>query len=109
MSQVNEFTAFRCMGRCKSLRLNEITPLLCTLTLQDQYPLFLYSKTPQGAQSGVAAVTDVLVAATSFVSLYGRQPSLSILSVPCPRGHRCETLHKATEEEPRTKNACKAD
>ena len=79
MSQVNEFTAFRCVGRYKSLRLNEITPLLCTLTLQGQYPLFLYSKTPRGAQSGVAAVTEGLVATTSFVYLYGRQPSLSIL------------------------------
>ena len=88
MSQVNEFTAFLCVGRCKSLHLNEITPLLCTLTLQGQYPLFVYSKTPQGAQ----AVSDGLVAATSFVYLYGRQPSLSILSMSCPQGHRCETL-----------------
>ena len=94
MSQVNEFTAFRCVGRCKSLCLNEITPLLCTLTLQGQYPLFLYSKTLQGAQSGVVAVTDGLVATTSFVFLHGRQPSLTILSVSCPQGHRCETLHQ---------------
>lgn len=79
--------------------LNEITPLLCTLTLQDQYPLFLYSKTPQGAQSGVAAVTDVLVAATSLLFTYMETFFVHTVRA-CPKATGV-ALHKATEEEPR--------
>ena len=39
-SQVNEFSAFLYVGSCTSLGLTEIS-LICTLTVQVQYPVFL--------------------------------------------------------------------
>lgn len=38
------------MGRCKS-GLTEIIPFVCTLTLQDQYPVSSHPELPQGTMS----------------------------------------------------------
>ena len=69
----------RKMQRC---RLNEIIPLICTLTgtkglnlnltliiigANGQFPLFLHPQLPKGVQLGVDAVAHGLMAATSFV------------------------------------------
>ena len=45
----------------------EIIPLICSLTLLGQYPIFLHPESPQGAQLGVAAVAAGLMAGISLV------------------------------------------
>ena len=59
-------------GRMKESGLIEIVPLICTLATQGQYPAFLHPESPQGSQLGMDAVAGGLMAATSFVYLYGR-------------------------------------
>ena len=44
----------------------EIIPLIGTLIIQGQYPVFLHPESPQGTQLG-AAVADGSMATTSFV------------------------------------------
>ena len=41
--QVNEFSPFLCMGRCKKSGLIEFIPLICTLPIQGQYPALFHS------------------------------------------------------------------
>ena len=43
-------------GKMPECGLIEIIPLICSLTLLGQYPIFLHPESPQGAQSGVALV-----------------------------------------------------
>ena len=66
-SQVNEFSTFFVSEKMQESGLIEIIPLLCTLTIQGQYPVFLHPESPEGAQLGVAAVADDLMATASFV------------------------------------------
>ena len=41
-------------GRMQETGLTEIIPLICTLTIWSQYPVFLPPESPQGAQSEAA-------------------------------------------------------
>ena len=50
----------------------EIIPLICILAVWDQYPVLSHPESPQGAPLGLAAVTDSLMATTSFVYRHGR-------------------------------------
>ena len=50
--QVNEFSPFLCMGRCKKSELTELIPLICTLPIQGQYPVLLHPESPQGSPLG---------------------------------------------------------
>ena len=45
----------------------EIIPVICTLTIQSQYPAFLHPESPQRTSQVRAAGTEALVATTSFV------------------------------------------
>ena len=54
-------------GKMQESGLIEIIPLICTLTIQGQYPAFLHPESRQGAPLGVAAKADGLMATTSFV------------------------------------------
>ena len=45
-SQVNEFSIFLYMGQCKTLHSLEIIPLMSTVTIWDQYLIFLHSELP---------------------------------------------------------------
>ena len=54
-------------GKMPECGLIEIIPLICSLTLLGQYPIFLHPESPQGAQLGVAAVADGLMAGISLV------------------------------------------
>ena len=64
ISQVNEFTAFLCLRRCKSL--GSLKSFLGCAP-QGQYPVFLHSASALGGHLGVATVAKGLMAATSFV------------------------------------------
>ena len=54
-------------GKMPECGLIEIIPLICSLTLLGQDPIFLHPESPQGAQLGVAAVADGLMAGISLV------------------------------------------
>ena len=54
-------------GKMQESGLTEIIYSICALTILGQYPAFVHPESPQGAQSGMAAVADGLMAATSFV------------------------------------------
>ena len=45
----------------------ETTPLICTLTIQGQYPVTFHPESPKGAHSGTPTVADDSMATTSFV------------------------------------------
>ena len=47
ISQVEEFSAFLCMGRCNS-QLTEVISFICISVTQGQYPLFFTSWIPLG-------------------------------------------------------------
>ena len=42
-------------GKSQESGLTEIIPLICNLTIQGQYPVFIHPESCQGPQSGVAA------------------------------------------------------
>ena len=45
-------------GKMPECGLIEIIPLICSLTLLGQYPIFLHPESSQGTLSGAAAVAD---------------------------------------------------
>ena len=47
--------------------LTELIPLICTLNIQGQHPVFLHLESPWGAQVRADAVADGLMATTAFV------------------------------------------
>ena len=65
--------------------LTEIIPLICTSTIWGQYPAFLHSESPQGAQLGVTAVADGPATGSPCVSI------LSSLRVTIPAGS-CDVM-----------------
>ena len=66
-SQVNDFSAFLCMGKCKSLSLLKSFLSYTSYLPRASILFFSILDSPQGAPWGAAAVADGLVATTSFV------------------------------------------
>ena len=57
--------------------LTEIIPLISTLTIEGQYPVFLHHESPQGATLGVTVVAKGLMTKTFFIYCYSKQHSWS--------------------------------
>ena len=56
-------------GKIQKSVLTEIIPLMCTLTMQSQGPVFFQPETPQGALLWVVAVSEGLAINNWFPSI----------------------------------------
>ena len=64
-------------GKMQESGFTEIIPLISTLTIEGQYPVFLHHESLQGATLGVTVVAKGLMTKTFFIYWYGKQHSWS--------------------------------
>ena len=54
-------------GKMRESGLTEIIPLISTLTIEGQYPVFIHHESLQGAMLGVTVVAKSLMIKTFFI------------------------------------------
>ena len=71
------------LGKMQEPGLTEIIPLICTLNIWGQYPVYSHPEFPQGtlAEPGGAAVAEVLAVSSPFVYILGSLRARSPVAV----------------------------